>query len=309
MMLVFEFRMLMMEYLYNQMDDIAMFSVVVIVMLAGGLLKTHRIAFKLTPFYLWKFGVHSFTFGIFNKKYYNVLNWGKIPTIHKSLNNKRKKYTLQLRTYCYGYKHLHHGLKKHHSSKRHNRMVTLYRKMPLKTMSRWWGQFNELCLPVFLRRPILGLYIWMFNVNLAEAQVENLRDYKNLGEFFRRTLKPNVRIVDDDHILTSPADGKILHYGYVHNGVLEQVKGMTYSLQGFFGPSIGSTNMSTDGIETEDDYYNRLGIQPGNRLFHCVIYLAPGDYHRFHSPAHWTIQHRRHFPDTTLWDTVLCSHA
>ncbi|XP_041348176.1 phosphatidylserine decarboxylase proenzyme, mitochondrial-like isoform X4 [Gigantopelta aegis] len=172
--------------------------------------------------------------------------------------------------------------------------------MPLKTMSRWWGQFNELCLPVFLRRPILGLYIWMFNVNLAEAQVENLRDYKNLGEFFRRTLKPNVRIVDDDHILTSPADGKILHYGYVHNGVLEQVKGMTYSLQGFFGPSIGSTNMSTDGIETEDDYYNRLGIQPGNRLFHCVIYLAPGDYHRFHSPAHWTIQHRRHFPGELL---------
>ena len=95
---------------------------------------------------------------------------------------------------------------------------------------------------------------------------------------------------------TSPADSKILHYGLVDNGVLEQVKGMTYTLEGFFGPNIGSTSMTTSGVETEEDYHNRLGIQPGNRLFHCVFYLAPGDYHRFHSPANWTIQHRRHFP-------------
>jgi phosphatidylserine decarboxylase len=34
--------------------------------------------------------------------------------------------------------------------------------------------------------------------------------------------------------------------------------------------------------------------QPENRLYYCVIYLAPGDYHRFHSPTNWVIHTRRH---------------
>ncbi|KAF8417110.1 phosphatidylserine decarboxylase-domain-containing protein [Tirmania nivea] len=31
------------------------------------------------------------------------------------------------------------------------------------------------------------------------------------------------------------------------------------------------------------------------KLFFCVIYLAPGDYHRYHSPVNWVVQFRRHF--------------
>ena len=83
--------------------------------------------------------------------------------------------------------------------------VTLYRKMPLKAISRLWGRFNQIELPVFLRRPLLSLYIWMFGCRLDEAEVEDLRHYKNLGEFFRRELKPHVRPIDDDHVLVSHA--------------------------------------------------------------------------------------------------------
>ncbi|GAA6061011.1 hypothetical protein JCM10212_001067 [Sporobolomyces blumeae] len=38
-------------------------------------------------------------------------------------------------------------------------------------------------------------------------------------------------------------------------------------------------------------------VQPreGNKLCFTVIYLAPGDYHRYHSPTNWVVERRRHF--------------
>ncbi|KAI8367888.1 phosphatidylserine decarboxylase [Choanephora cucurbitarum] len=40
---------------------------------------------------------------------------------------------------------------------------------------------------------------------------------------------------------------------------------------------------------------NEHKVKPGHAMFFCVVYLAPGDYHRFHSPTNWVVQTRRHF--------------
>ena len=97
---------------------------------------------------------------------------------------------------------------------------------------------------------------------------------------------------------TSPADGRVLHLGPVHRGVLEQVKGVSYSMKGFLGPLGGVTCLPAGSSDVTSDelYAQALTTRPRHKLWQIIIYLAPGDYHHFHSPADWEVQRRRHFP-------------
>ncbi|XP_051949067.1 phosphatidylserine decarboxylase proenzyme, mitochondrial isoform X2 [Xyrauchen texanus] len=179
--------------------------------------------------------------------------------------------------------------------------VTIYKSIPTRLLSRAWGRLNQVDLPTWLRKPIYSLYIWTFGVNMKEAAVEDLQHYRNLGEFFRRKLKPQARPVCDSHCVISPADGKILHFGRVKNCQVEQVKGVTYSLETFLGPHTWTDSLTDN--RNEDDpgtFQDSLVTKEGNELFHCVVYLAPGDYHCFHSPADWRVAHRRHFPGALM---------
>jgi phosphatidylserine decarboxylase len=77
------------------------------------------------------------------------------------------------------------------------------------------------------------------------------------------------------------------------------VKGVTYSLENFLGENSWLNNNAKD---VKSDYHSSLLHNPdrSNILYQCVIYLAPGDYHRFHSPAEWQPTHRRHFTGKLL---------
>ncbi|KAK2720524.1 phosphatidylserine decarboxylase proenzyme, mitochondrial-like isoform X2 [Artemia franciscana] len=177
--------------------------------------------------------------------------------------------------------------------------VKCYRMIPLRALSRAWGWIHAVDLPIWARRPLLSWYCDLFGCNINEAEVEDLRHYKNLGEFFRRGLKDGMRPIAPTNCVVSPADGTVLHYGKVENGYLEQVKGVKYSLSQFLGPQSWS-NSSEDSSKSLADYQKSLLKNPNNELYHCVIYLAPGDYHRFHSPTNWRVKFRRHFPGDLL---------
>ncbi|XP_038649325.1 phosphatidylserine decarboxylase proenzyme, mitochondrial isoform X2 [Scyliorhinus canicula] len=178
--------------------------------------------------------------------------------------------------------------------------VGLYKTIPTRLLSRAWGRLNQVELPTWMRKPVYNLYIWTFGVNMKEAAVEDLQHYRNLSEFFRRKLKPQARPVSNSHCVVSPSDGKILHFGRVKNCEVEQVKGVTYSLETFLGPQTWSENLEISNSKSETTFQDHLVTREGNDLYHCVIYLAPGDYHCFHSPADWRVAHRRHFPGSLM---------
>ncbi|RDW83214.1 hypothetical protein BP5796_04705 [Coleophoma crateriformis] len=258
--------------------------------------------------------------------------------------------------------------------------VQVMSTLPLKAMSRLWGRFNELEIPYYLRVPGFKLYSYIFGVNLSEVSEPDLHVYPNLASFFYRTLKPGVRPLDpNSNALLSPSDGRVLQFGAIEGGEVEQVKGMTYSLDALLGTSSpgtspnpnapsnifagtkGTPDKSTSsyrkgGHETvkadeqvikqdeefatvngisytlpnllsggpqqkskksrdasttptaaseaevradlalgERPWYSKITSENRTALYYVVVYLAPGDYHRFHSPTAWVVEKRRHF--------------
>lgn len=260
--------------------------------------------------------------------------------------------------------------------------------IPLKAVSRWWGWFNSIDIPYYFRVPGFRLYGYVFGVNFDEIEEADLHKFRNLAEFFYRTLKPGVRPLDPHpNAILSPADGRVIQFGVIDHGEVEQVKGVTYSVDALLGaePKSGapassniagskdspksSSHKTNDGdseVISADEEFARVngisytlpnlfsGASAGKKgrfwwkvrredkktgdlplsdqstkssssseaevaaelasspkqakpwyyppsqetptaLYYCVIYLAPGDYHRFHSPVSWVVESRRHF--------------
>eukprot|EP00455_Lapot_gusevi_P000105 TRINITY_DN10046_c0_g1_i1.p1 TRINITY_DN10046_c0_g1~~TRINITY_DN10046_c0_g1_i1.p1 ORF type:complete len:256 (+),score=67.18 TRINITY_DN10046_c0_g1_i1:57-824(+) len=121
-----------------------------------------------------------------------------------------------------------------------------------------------------------------------------LEHYKCLAEFFCRPLKQGLRPIADQ-IMVSPVDGRVTHYGTVGvDGTLEQIKGSSYSLSRF----LGFTPHAALQLPSQGD--SAPAPSSDKQLYFCVLYLAPGDYHRIHSSVDWQIRSRQHFPGQCL---------
>eukprot|EP00667_Euglena_gracilis_P017019 EG_transcript_17874 len=142
-------------------------------------------------------------------------------------------------------------------------------QLPLRQLSRCWGKVNEMEFPGLIQRGLLQLYISMFSVNLQECA--DVTEYRSLQELFTRRLRAGARPVDEMALLVSPADGVVLHCGPLDGDRL-CVKGLSLGRAEFLGGPAAS-------------------VEPQAC---CVIYLSPGDYHRFHSPARWRVESCRH---------------
>ena len=79
--------------------------------------------------------------------------------------------------------------------------LALFRQLPARLLSRTWGNVTAKKLPIWLRRPILGLYVWIFGCKMEEAQVEDLREYSSLLALFTRELKDRARRVSHEQLV------------------------------------------------------------------------------------------------------------
>jgi len=121
-----------------------------------------------------------------------------------------------------------------------------------------------------------------------DESADPIESFPTFGAFFTRKLKPGIRDISPAEVV-SPADGKILHFGEIEEDTVEQIKGITYDLSDFFGEDLHRLRKERRNLDTDPSRAHK-------KLYHCVIYLAPGDYHGFHSPVQWSITDRRHFP-------------
>uniref|UniRef100_A0A8B9C1T9 Phosphatidylserine decarboxylase n=1 Tax=Anser brachyrhynchus TaxID=132585 RepID=A0A8B9C1T9_9AVES len=170
---------------------------------------------------------------------------------------------------------------------------SLYKLVPTRLLSQAWGHLNQVELPTWLRKPVYSLYIRTFRVNMKEAAVEDLHHYRNLSEFFCRMLKPQARPVCCLHSVISPSDGKILTFGQIKNCEVEQVKGVTYSLESFLGPHISTEDLHFSEASPGNSFQQQLGIpvRKGEHLGEfnlgsniVLIFEAPKDF-KFHLKA------------------------
>ena len=78
---------------------------------------------------------------------------------------------------------------------------------------------------------------------------------------------------------------------------MDCIKGHTYRLDEFLlGTKSPEKVNPQDATPSIVDGIIQGAKDRGNKIMYLVIYLAPGDYHRYHSPAHFLANYRRHIP-------------
>ena len=138
-------------------------------------------------------------------------------------------------------------------------LLTALPKVPLSKLT---GALARTPLPTRLRAPLYRWFATRYGAELADL-AEELSSFPSLQAFFRRALRQGARPIADSS-LTWPCDGRVVTAGAIQGDRIPQIKGNDYALADLLGDA---------GLATK--------LAGGQQ---ATIYLAPGDYHRVHSP-------------------------
>ena len=157
-------------------------------------------------------------------------------------------------------------------------LIAVLGVMPKHLMSRAAGALATRPVPPAWRERVYRGYSRVFGATPEEAELA-LTEYPTLNAFFTRALKPGLRPVAAQAIV-SPADAAVGAWGPVADDTLIQAKGKNYSLRALLGDYALADRMDGGTFAT--------------------FYLAPKDYHRLHVPAGGRITAATYIPGE-LW--------
>jgi phosphatidylserine decarboxylase len=126
-------------------------------------------------------------------------------------------------------------------------------------------------LPGALAELSIRCFAYCTGASADEAE-KQLQDYSSIGEFFVRRLKADARPIGEG--VVAPVDALVVEAGRITDNKTLWVKGEHYDLTELLGSRDSSQHFM-------NGYY-------------LVCYLAPGDYHRIHSPVEGVVVRRTH---------------
>lgn len=145
--------------------------------------------------------------------------------------------------------------------------------LPKEDLSHWAGRLMHLELPGPMREASISAFAKAYGIKIEEAE-KPLAEYRSIGDFFTRKLKPGARPQAEG--FTHPCDSKIAEAGLVTAGNLIQAKGIHYRASDLLGdgPRAGRYEQGA----------------------YVTYYLCPTDYHRVHIPDAAKALWRNHIP-------------
>ncbi|MGB4073802.1 archaetidylserine decarboxylase [Pseudomonas sp.] len=131
---------------------------------------------------------------------------------------------------------------------------------------------------VWFKSRLINWFAQQYQVNMSEAQVEDLNAYAHFNDFFTRALKDGARPLDSTPgAVLCPADGAVSQLGKIEQGRVFQAKGHSFSVIELLGGDSQRANPFMGG-----DF--------------ATIYLSPKDYHRVHMPLTGTLREMVYVP-------------
>ena len=151
-------------------------------------------------------------------------------------------------------------------------MTFLQFLLPQHLLSKLMFRFARIRAP-WIKNSFTSWFVSKYKVNLNEAELEDIKEYKHFNDFFTRSLKAGSRPISDSKVV-SPVDGEVSQFGSIEESMIVQAKGKKYSVEALLAD------------KSKNDLYSSF----------ATIYLSPKDYHRIHMPFDGRLKLMKYIP-------------